>query len=152
MHWLQAADGVLTGFVQLPFAGGFTWPVPMPVHSLSQLFDQHVSMPLPSWVPFGYFASQAETHAAIDAPPSPPAVPLAPDDDPVLPLEPLDPLPELPPELPFDPELSPSSLGNEVPEHAVRATLAAQTRATRRSGFEEGTVTVVDCSATSAAP
>lgn len=96
VHWLHADDGVLTAFLQLPFAGGFDWPVPMPLHSFGHFAAQQVSMPLPICAPCGYFASHALMQAATGSVP-PEVMPLVPDE--LMPLVPPEVMPLVPDEL-----------------------------------------------------
>jgi hypothetical protein len=111
VHWEHAADGVLTGFVQLPRPGGLICPVPMPMHSVAQLFDQQASMPPPSCVPLGYFVSHAEIQAASGSPPPPFAPFVEPDEEGVPP----SPVPRL-------------SGGRSAPEHAKTPRIAPYAR------------------------
>ncbi len=87
----------------------------MLLHSFEQFFAQQASMPLPSVVPAGYFASHAEMHAATGSPPLVPDVPLVPELVPLVP----DVDPELVPLDPLDPALPllvpPVSVPLEVP-------------------------------------
>ncbi len=84
VHVEHAADGVFTSVLHEPLVGPKSWPVPIPSHTVPQLWDQHASIARLFIAAAGCFASHAAMQSSTDC--EPPEELDVPCGEPVVPL------------------------------------------------------------------